>query len=257
MTFPPRFLRPALAVAAVALAAAVTVAPAAPARAAEALTDAQADAVRGLVRDYILENPEIIAEAIERLRAKQQEAAQTAQREALKTHAEQLANDPASPVMGNPEGSVTLVEFFDYQCGYCKAVFPDVMTAVEKDGDVRLVMKEFPILGPASVYAARAALAAQKQDKYEALHAALMNHKGQLSDAVVDELAQEAGLDLDRLKEDMAAPEVDDQITANMALARALNIGGTPAFVVGDILMPGAVPLERLMDAIEQTRDQG
>ncbi|EKV29179.1 27kDa outer membrane protein [Caenispirillum salinarum AK4] len=255
----PMFSKPrkALAVAAVALGAAfaATAAPA-PALADEALTPAQEDAVRGLVREYILDNPEIIAEAIDRLRSKQQAAAEQAQKESIAVHAEQLNFDPESPVLGNPDGDVTLVEFFDYQCGYCKAVFPAVMDAVEDDGDVRLVMKEFPILGPASVYAARAALAAREQDKYAEFHEALMTLKGQLTDEAVDAAAEDVGLDLEQLKVDMAAPAVDEQISANMALARALDIGGTPAFVVGDMLMPGAVPLERLQQAIAQAREE-
>lgn len=254
---PPRRI---MAVAAVALTAAIaaTAAPTAPARAADdALTEAQADAVRDLVREYILENPEVIAEAIDRLRAKQQAAADAAQAEAVKAHAEQLKNDPDSPVLGNPEGDVTMVEFFDYQCGYCKAVYPAVMQVAEDDEDLRIVMKEFPILGPASVYAARAALAAREQDKYAEFHNALMQLKGSLSEDAVDRTAEEVGLDLEQLKVDMAAPEVDEEITENMALARALNIGGTPAFVIGDTLLPGAVPLERLVEEIEQTRQSG
>ncbi|WP_404380450.1 DsbA family protein [Caenispirillum salinarum] len=255
----PMFSKPrkALAVAAVALGVAFAAAAPAPALADEALTPAQEDAVRGLVREYILDNPEIIAEAIDRLRSKQQAAAEQAQKESIAVHAEQLNFDPESPVLGNPDGDVTLVEFFDYQCGYCKAVFPAVMDAVEDDGDVRLVMKEFPILGPASVYAARAALAAREQDKYAEFHEALMTLKGQLTDEAVDAAARDVGLDLEQLKVDMAAPEVDKQISANMALARALDIGGTPAFVVGDTLMPGAVPLERLQQAIAQAREEG
>lgn len=252
--------RKALAVAAVALGTAVAASAAAPAPAQaadEALSPAQEEAVRGLVRQYILENPEIIAEAIDRLRSKQQAAAQEAQKEAIAVHADKLNFDPESPVLGNPDGDVTLVEFFDYQCGYCKAVYPAVMEAVEKDGNVRLVMKEFPILGPASVYASRAALAAREQDKYAEFHAALMTLKGALSEEQVDAAAKDVGLDLEQLKVDMAAPEVDEQISATMSLARALDIGGTPAFVVGDMLMPGAVPLERLKAAIDRAREEG
>lgn len=253
----PMFSKPrkALAVAAVALGTAFTAAPALAAD--EALNPAQEDAVRALVREYILDNPEIIAEAIDRLRSKQQAAAEQAQKDAIAAHAEALNFDPGSPVMGNPDGDVTLVEFFDYQCGYCKAVFPAVMQAVEADGNVRLVMKEFPILGPASIYASRAALASQEQGKYEEFHAAMMELKGALTEEIVDATAQEVGLDLDKLKADMAGAKVDEQISATMSLARALDIGGTPAFVIGDVLMPGAVPLERLKAAIEQAREQG
>lgn len=144
--------RKALAVATVALGstfAATTAALPVVAQAAEdALSPAQEEQVRGLVRQYILDNPEIIAEAIELLRDKQRAAAEQAQREAIAVHAGALNFDPDSPVLGNPDGDVTLVEFFDYQCGYCKAVYPAVMQTMEDDGNLRLVMKEFPILGP-------------------------------------------------------------------------------------------------------------
>lgn len=250
-SLPRRFL----AVAAVALAPALGAVSAADA--AEALSEAQADQVRTIVRDYLIANPEVLVEAMEALQAREQAAAAQAQRDALKTHAEQLFNDPGSPIFGNPDGDVTLVEFFDYQCGYCKAVHPSVLKAIEQDKGLRVVMKEFPILGPASVYASRAALASREQGKYEPFHNALMGHKGKLDEAIVDGIAKAVGLDLEKLKADMAAPAVDDQIKVSMALARALGIGGTPAFVVGDSLLPGAVPLERLKQEIAKAREAG
>ncbi|SOD98063.1 DsbA family protein [Caenispirillum bisanense] len=248
--------RRTLAAAAVALAAAVA-APVPAAHAADALSAAQADQVRDIVRQYLIENPEVLVEAMQALEAKQQAAAEQAQQDALKTHAEQIFRDPGSPVFGNPDGDVTLVEFFDYQCGYCKAVHPSVLKAIGEDKGLRVVMKEFPILGPASVYASRAALASREQGKYEALHNALMSHDGKLDEATVDRIAGKVGLDMEKLKKDMAAPAVDDQIGVTMALARALGIRGTPAFVVGDTLLPGAVPLERLKQEIAKAREAG
>ena len=233
---PPIFRAPgkALAVAAVALGASFASAAQA---GDDALTPAQEDAVRALARQVILDDPEIIAAALERLRGKRQAEAR---KDAIAAHADQLFSDPKSPVLGNPDGDVTLVEFFDYQCGYCRAVFPVVMEALEEDGEVRLVMKEFPILGPGSGYAARAALAARGQGRYAGFHGALMSLRGPLSEAAVDAAARDAGLDLKRLKVDMAAPAVDEQIAATMALARALTIDGTPAFVIGGALIQGA-----------------
>lgn len=244
-----------VAAAAIALAAAVGSLPAA--HAADALTEAQADQVRTIVRDYLIENPEVLVEAMEALQAREQAAAERTQKDALKQHAGAIFNDPGSPVFGNPDGDVTLVEFFDYQCGYCKAVYPAVMQAVEDDKNLRVVMKEFPILGPASVYASRAALASREQGKYAELHGALMAHKGKLDEATVDAIAKDVGLDLDTLKQDMTSGPVEDQIGVTMALARALGIRGTPAFVVGDTLLPGAVPLERLKQEIEKARKAG
>lgn len=243
------------AVAALALGLAAATAPAA--LAADALSKAQADQVREIVRQYLIENPEVLVEAMQVLDERQQAAVEQAQKEALKTHAEQIFNDPGSPVLGNPDGDVTLVEFFDYQCGYCKAVYPAVMKAAAEDKGLRVVMKEYPILGPESLYASRAALASREQGKYAEFHAALMAHKGKLEEATVDDIARKTGLDLAKLKADMAGAAVEDQIGTTMALARALGIRGTPAFVVGETLLPGAVPLERLKQEIAKVRQAG
>jgi len=149
---------------------------------------------------------------------------------------------------------VTLVEFFDYQCGYCKAVHADVRRLLDTDGKVRLVYKEFPILGPASVTASRAALAAQRQGKYDALHVALMENRGQLDDDKIYRIAGSVGLNVDQLKKDMQAPEINDVLQRNLRLASELNIRGTPAFVVGDQIIPGAVSLDKLKELIAAGR---
>jgi protein-disulfide isomerase len=167
---------------------------------------------------------------------------------------DQVFNDPEVPVLGNRRGDVTLVEFFDYQCGYCKAVHADVRRLIDSDTNIRLVYKEFPILGPASITASRAALAAQRQGKYDALHVALMENRGQLDDDKIYRIAASAGLDLDRLKKDMQAPEISEALQKNLRLASELNIRGTPAFVVGDQIVPGAVGLDKLKELIASGR---
>ncbi len=170
---------------------------------------------------------------------------------------DELLNDPASPVGGNPDGDVTLVEFFDYQCPYCKKVLPSIQALLAEDRNLRYVFKEFPILGKASVFAARAALAAHRQGKYLEFHMAVMPAKGKLTEARVMRLAKTAGLDTDRLRRDMADGTIDDSIRRNLELASALNVNGTPAFVIGDTVVPGAVDIDTLRSLIARERQIG
>jgi protein-disulfide isomerase len=150
-----------------------------------------------------------------------------------------LLRDPNSPVLGNKNGDVTLVKFTDYQCSYCKAAEPRIDKLLAEDPNVRVVVKEFPILGPASVMGAKAALAAQKQGKYREFHTALMAYRGQLSESVIFTVAARAGLDLGKLKADMNAPEVADQLIANFNLARSLKVSLTPAYIVNTTVLSG------------------
>lgn len=144
-----------------------------------------------------------------------------------------LANNPGSPSIGAPQADITIVEFFDYACPYCKAAEPRLMALVKRDKGVRLVLKEFPILTKPSMVASRMALAAKKQGKYEPFHLAMMRHQGQLLVSDIDELAKASGLDVARLKRDMNAPDVTDEIIANFNLARSIRAFQTPAYIVG------------------------
>lgn len=220
----------------------------------EALSPAQREAVEKLVHDYLLEHPEVIVESLEAMESLAQSAARAAQTEAIREHADALLNDPTAPVAGNPEGDLTVVEFFDYQCPYCKSVAQDFLATVEADGNVRIAFKEFPILGPLSEYAAKAALAAVAQGKYLDLHMALMTYKGKLSEETVLALARQVGLDAERLLSDMQAPELAEAIERNRRLAEQLRITGTPAFVVGRQLIPGAVGMDEMKAVIEKER---
>jgi protein-disulfide isomerase len=150
-----------------------------------------------------------------------------------------LENNPGSPVLANPQGTITIVAFFDYTCPYCKAAEPRLMRLVDSDKRIRLVMKEFPILTRASAIASRAALAAAKQGKYRAFHIALMRREGVLDEAGIFETARGVGLDLGRLRRDMAAPEATDEIIANFNLARGIRVFQTPAYIVGGHLVTG------------------
>ncbi len=208
------------------------------------------------IHDYIMAHPEVIAESLQRFQQQQEEAEKQAQAQAVKELKPQLVNTPASPVLGNPSGDVTVVEFLDYRCPYCKAMHQPIADMIAADGNVRVVIKEFPILGDDSLFAARAALAAGKQGKYAEMHTALMTFKGKLSAQDVEKAAAQLGLDVVRLKDDMAAPEVDQELQQNYNLAESLGINGTPAFVIGDTLIPGAIKLEDLKAHIAKARDE-
>ena len=246
----PRTLIGALALAALLSAAVPT------ARAADGtMTPAQRKAVENVVRDYLRQNPEVLVEAIRALRAKE-EARQAAEQEAAIAHlAKELHEDPLSPVTGNPDGDVTVVEFFDYRCGYCKQIFPEVQKLLKDDGKIRYVFKEFPILGPESVVAARVATAAwiTDPDKYMLLHTTLMALRGGLTEAKLVQAATDVGYDADALRAAMKDDRVQQSLARNMALAQALGVRSTPTFVVGTTVISGARP-DALLEAVAAAR---
>ncbi len=230
-----------------------------PAAAEEALNPAQKQAVEAIVRDYLRDHPEMILEALQGLELRREAEQQERARQALAERRNDLHNDPTTPVEGNPKGDVTLVEFFDYRCGYCKSVSATVAEVVRQDGNVRLVMKEFPILGPASVIASRAALAAWRLEraKYLPFHKAMMDNKGELSESRVMQIAASQGLDTSRLAKAIQDPEIDGALLRNMELAKALDINGTPAFVIGGQVVPGAIGADGLKKLIAEARLKG
>ncbi|MEQ8394622.1 DsbA family protein [Thalassobaculum sp.] len=229
----------------------------APVGAAEPFTAEQKTAIEALIRDYILKHPEVLLESVASIEARQKAQKEQAVQAAIAENLTVLERSSGDPVLGNPNGDVTVVEFFDYQCGYCKTMMPPLMELVHGDGNIRLVLKEFPILGPASVVAARASLAANMQGKYEPFHVTLMGLRGRLSEGAIWQAASEAGLDLDRLKKDMEDPAVTAIIDANYKLAQALQIEGTPAFTVGRVVVPGAAPKEHLAALVKKAREAG
>ncbi len=218
-----------------------------------ALSPEQQAEVKALIGSYLKENPEVVIEAIQAWRAKQEAAEAAMLREAI---GELMAEtkDTKSPVWGNPQGDVTVVEFFDYNCPYCKSVFPRVRKLVGEDGNIKVVMKEFPVLGPNSEYAAKAALAAQKQGKYEAFHVQMMSKDSRLSPEGVIAAAKKVGLDIDRLKKDMESAEVTEELDRNIIWAQRLGISGTPAFVIGDELIPGAIDERQMKRYVDKVR---
>jgi protein-disulfide isomerase len=207
------------------------------------------------VRAYLLAHPEVIVQALQELDRRQKVEAEAQQRQAIAEHRDNLLAGDGDPVAGNPAGAVTVVEFFDYRCPYCKAVAKDMLETLEAEGDVRIVFKEFPILGPDSQVAAKAALAANMQSRYLPFHMALMAHKGTLDRGAVLGIARDVGLDTVRLEQDMESAEVATVIARNLAIADSLDIGGTPAFVIGDTLVPGAVDMKTLRDLVAKARN--
>jgi protein-disulfide isomerase len=207
------------------------------------------------VRAYLLEHPEVIAEAVSRLESQQGAQEATEVQSVLKSRAEEVFRDPDSPMGGNPNGDVTLVEFFDYNCPYCRQMAPLMHDAAEADSRLWIVYKEFPILGPNSTFAARAALAAHRQGKYLAFHDMLMKARGVTDETKVLEIAATVGIDLNRMKADMQAPAIQALLDRNLDLARALRINGTPGFVVGDKVFAGAVDLKVLQNLVSDARN--
>jgi protein-disulfide isomerase len=217
------------------------------------------DALERAIHDYILAHPEVLVESLQRAKQKQQERFAATLKSKIVAFRKDLLEDPNAPVLGNPKGDVTLVEFFDYRCPYCRQVEPWLQTLIKDDPGVRLVQKQFPILGPASVYAAHVALAALKQGKHTAFHDALMAKEGKIDERDIHEdlilqAAESVGLDIDRMKTDMESPDVEAEIQRSIQIARSLGLTGTPAFIVGTELVPGATDLQTLKSMVDDAR---
>ncbi len=216
----------------------------------------QQRAIEDIVKRYILENPEIIVEAVRSMRERQEREQQARQRSQLLSLKDRIVSDPLSPVGGNAKGDVTVVEFFDYRCGFCKRAFPAIKQLLGEDTGIRYVYKEFPILGDDSVFASRAAVAAwlTTPKRYNAFHDALMQTRGALPADKVMKIAADTGLDPKVLRKAMDDPRVDQALTANAELARAIGVNGTPAFIIGDELAPGAIDLATMKRMVAQAR---
>ena len=221
------------------------------------MTDAERREFRDEVREYLLENPEVLMEAIGVL--EQRQAAEKLQDDQalVQVNADAIFNDEGSFVGGNPDGDITIVEFMDYNCGYCKRAFPEVDTLVRKDGNIRFIVKEFPILGESSVLASRFALATRMvegDEAYEDVHNAMMSLRGGIAEAALMRLADDKGYDGDAIKAQMNSDEVNKVLADTQALAQRLQITGTPTFVMEDQMVRGYVPLENMVQIVAQLR---
>jgi protein-disulfide isomerase len=219
---------------------------------------AQRGAIEKIVHEYLVQHPEVLQEAIGELEKRQAAADNEKHRAAVKQRAEALFNSPDQVTLGNPKGNVTFVEFFDYNCGYCKRAMSDMLTLLDNDSKLKVVLKEFPVLGPGSVEAARVAVAVRMQDKsgkkYLAFHQKLLGGRGHADGARARAVAKEVGVDMARLAKDMSGPEVEKTLQQDFKLAQALGLNGTPSYVIGDEVIVGAVGLDALKEKISTAR---
>ena len=219
--------------------------------------DGQRQEIETVVKNYLLAHPELLREMMQILEQKEKLAEEEQRKNGLVKNADQVFRDKADFVAGNPNGNVTMVEFFDYNCPWCKRAFPEIMTLLDEDKELKFVLKEFPILGPDSEYAAKAAIAAGKQGKYLKMHTALYQHEGKVTSEIVNEIAADLGVNMDQLKKDMDDPETARTIARNRELAQSLAINGTPAFIIDDKLSPGYLPKAELAKLINEVRAKG
>jgi protein-disulfide isomerase len=223
------------------------------------LSAGQRKEVETIIKNYLLNNPEVMMEAQSALEAKMDKIQAERTAVAIKQNAAEIFRPSASPVVGNPKGDVTVIEFFDYNCPYCKKAFHELASLVEKDKQVKVILKEFPILSKGSEEAAKVALAAKMQGKYWEFHRAIQEAQGQTNEAGALRVAEKVGLDMTRIRKDMASAEVKKEIDDTRALAAKLGIQGTPHFLVGDRIIPGAPEnlLEQMSKLVMEVRKEG
>jgi protein-disulfide isomerase len=239
------------------LAAALAFALAVPAHA-QGFSTEQRREIERIVKDYLVAHPEVLQEVVTELEKRQASADADKSKAAIGKHRDALFNSPRQVNLGNPQGDVTLVEFFDYNCGYCKRALGDMLELLKSDPKLKVVLKEFPVLGPGSVEAAQVATAVRMQDrsgkKYLEFHQKLLGGRGQIDRARALAAAKDAGLDMARIEKDLQSPEVKASLEESMQLAEALGINGTPSYVVGENVVAGAVGLGSLKQQIDAVR---
>lgn len=218
-------------------------------------TDAQRTEIESILKEYLTKkNPEVLIEAGQELQRRQSAEAETKSKAALAASRDKIFNDPSTPTGGNPKGDVTVVEFFDYQCGYCKMSAPTVAKLLKEDKNVRFIYKEYPILGPVSTEASKAAFASIKQGKYVKFHDALMSRPGHIASDDIYRVAKEVGIDVEKLKKDMADESVTKLVDASLALGGEVGVRGTPMFIIGEQTFPGAMQYEQIKKAVDDAR---
>jgi protein-disulfide isomerase len=225
---------------------------------AQNISVSQRGEIEKIIKEYLLANPEVLQDAMSELE-KRQAAAEAAKHQAtIKDSAEELFNSKRQVVVGNPQGDVTFVEFFDYNCGYCKRAMSDMLDLMKDDPKLKVVLKEFPVLGPGSIEAARVAVAVRMQDKtgkkYLDFHQKLLGGRGQADKARAMAAAKDAGFDMARVERDMASDEIQKSLEESFKLAEKLGLNGTPSYVIGDNVIVGAVGLPALKEKINTAR---
>jgi protein-disulfide isomerase len=230
---------------------------AAPARA-QSFNESQRGEIERIVREYLLSHPELLQDVMNELDKRQAQAEAEKHRASVKEHSAAIFSSPRQVTLGNPQGDVTIVEFFDYNCGYCKRAMADMLDLLKNDAKLKFVLKEFPVLGEGSVQAAQVAAAVRMQDKtgkkYLEFHQKLLGSRGQVDKARALAVAKEIGLDMARIEKDMASDEAKATIEENLKLADALGLNGTPSYVVGADVVVGAVGLNALKEKVNSAR---
>jgi len=225
---------------------------------ADPLSADQRGEIEAIIKNYITQHPEVVQDALAELDKRQQAAEAEKHRRVVKENNATLFSSPHQVVLGNPQGNVTMVEFFDYNCGYCKRALPDMLGLLKADPNLKFVLKEFPVLGEGSVDAAHVAVAVRMQDstgkKYIEFHQKLLGGRGPVDKMRALAVAKEVGLDMARIERDMSSDEVKTTIDENMKLADALGVNGTPSYVVGNEVVMGAVGLDALREKIDAER---
>jgi protein-disulfide isomerase len=222
-------------------------------------TPEQRKEIEAIIKDYLTKNPEVMLEIQNALEAQMEKIQSERMAVAIRENAKELFRPERAPIVGNAKGDVTVIEFFDYNCGYCRRALPDLTRLVENDKQVKLILKEFPILSKGSEEASRVALAARMQGKYWEFHRAMLETPGQANEAAALRVAGKAGLDVERLKKDMASPEIKKEIEDTRRLANKMGIQGTPHFLVGERVIPGAPEnlYELLKEHVSEVRKSG
>jgi protein-disulfide isomerase len=211
--------------------------------------------IKEIVKQYLIkEHPEVIMMAAQELEKRQAAFAQDKSEQAISKQGDKLFKDPNTPVGGNPKGDVTVVEFFDYNCGYCKMSQPAVEKLLKADSNIKFLYKDYPILGPESITAAKASFAAARQGKYVEFHDNLMNKKDHMSEDLIYQVAKDTGLDVDKLKKDMADEAIEKMIEDNVQLGTDVGVRGTPMFIINGEVFPGAMPYEQIKKAVDDAR---
>ena len=229
----------------------------APAARADEFNATQRTDIQRIVREYLVEHPEVIQEAIAELEKRQTAAEAEKHTAAIKQYSNALFSSPRQVVLGNPDGNVTFVEFFDYNCGYCKRAMADMMALLKDDPKLKVVLKEFPVLGPGSIEAAQVAVAVRMQDKgkkYLDFHQKLLGGRGQADKAHALAAAKDAGFNMAQIEKDLASPEIKETLQENFKVAEALGLNGTPSYVIGNEVVIGAVGLSALQEKINTAR---
>ena len=225
------------------------------------LTTSERAAIEAVIKDYLLKNPEVLRDALMELERRANAAESGKRAETLKLHKALIFDSPRGVVLGNPKGDVAVVEFFDYNCGYCKRALADMTELIKADPKVKFVLKEFPVLGPSSLDAARVAIALRMQDKdgakYSDFHRRLLGVRGEANRERALTAAKDAGADMARLEKDLVSPEIKATLEESGKLAEALGIGGTPSYVIANEVIPGAVGFNTLKKKVDAVRKCG